>query len=307
MRLTRGPVIGLAVCCAWAVLTALGPANAARAGEDVSTSLEGRALNGRVVLAQGKILADGVVLIVHGRMAHNRMEVIDAVQTVLAERSRSSLAITLGLRMDDRRGMYDCTLPHRHRHTGALDEIGVWLTWLVSQGARRVVLMGHSCGGNQAAWFVAERPHPAIARLVLLAPSTWSRERDAETYEERYGVPLDGVLARAERLVAEGKGAALLERTGFLYCRDATVAAASFVSYYRPDPRRHTPALLERIKLPVLVIAGTQDEVSEGLIEAVQPLAARQTVRLAVVEDADHFFRDLFAEDVADAIDAFLQ
>ncbi len=301
MRFTGAAAVLMALCLA---ATALGPA---RAGEDVTMSHAGRALNGRVVLAEGQTLADGAVLIVHGTLAHNRMEVIGALQTALAERGRSSLAITLGLATDDRRGMYDCKAPHRHRHLGALDEIGAWLTWLASRGAKRVVLMGHSRGGNQVAWFAAERPSPVVAKVVLLAPATWSAERAAKAYRTRYGVPLADVLAKAEKRVADGKGDTLLERTGFLYCKDASVAADSFVSYYRPDARRHTPSLLERIKVPVLVIAGTQDKVVEGLIEAVRPLAARKAARLAVIEDADHFFRDLFAEDVADAVDAFLQ
>jgi pimeloyl-ACP methyl ester carboxylesterase len=67
-----------------------------------------------------------------------------------------------------------------------------------------------------------------------------------------------------------------------------------------------TPALLPQIGTPVLVVAGSEDAVVKGLVEKVQPLADGKRVQLKVVEGADHFFRDLYAEDVADAVKAML-
>jgi alpha/beta superfamily hydrolase len=55
----------------------------------------------------------------------------------------------------------------------------------------------------------------------------------------------------------------------------------------------------------MLVIAGSEDAVVKGLVEQVQPLASRGLVRLQVIDGADHFFRDLYGEDVADAVAAF--
>lgn len=307
MGFKQGLVMRCTAICAWAAVLIYVPVTTALAVEDVSITLESRTLNGRAVLAGGKSLRDGAVLITHGTLAHSRMEIIDAMQAALAERGLNSLAISLSLGLDNRRGMYDCKTPHRHRHTGALNEIGAWIKWLKSKGAGSIVLMGHSRGGNQTAWFAAERPNPAIAKIVLLAPMTWKRESAAAAYQKQYNVPLGQVLDQAKKLAGEGKGDTRLEKTGFLYCKDATVTASSFLSYYEPDQRRHTPALFDKIDAPVLVIAGSQDKVVKGLIEDVKPFAEAGKVRLLVVEDADHYFRDLYAEDVADGIDAFLR
>ncbi len=276
-------------------------------GQAVTLAHKGLTLNAKLVQAEGKTLADGVILITHGTLAHNGMEVIRAMQTALAERGWNSLAISLSLGLDKRTGMYDCATPHTHRHTDALDEIGAWLGWLKAKGAKRVVLMGHSRGGNQTAWFAVERPDPVVSQVVLLAPMRWSADEAAKSYAKRYGTPLAEVLARARKMVAAGKGDAFLEKVGFIYCKDAKVTAAAFVNYYAPDARRDTPSLLTRIKVPVLVIVGTEDQVVTGLVDAVKPIAAaNEHVSLAVIEDADHFFRDFFAEDAADAIEAFL-
>lgn len=279
----------------------------ARADEEEVTLKHGDlTLNGRLVLAEGKSLADGVVLLTHGTLAHNGMELIEAHQTALEEREISSLAITLGLGLDARTGMYDCSTPHRHRHEDALDEIGLWLDWLKSGGATEVTLMGHSRGGNQTAWFAAERMDPVVRHVVLIAPATWNGERQSATYRARHGRNLQPILDEASALVAAGKGDSLMSVPALLYCDDARASAESFLSYYRDDPRKHTPALLKKIAVPVLVIAGSLDDVVADLPEAVAPIADGKVIRLVVVDGADHFFLDFFTEDSADAVQAFI-
>ncbi|CAA7614373.1 alpha/beta hydrolase [Magnetospirillum sp. UT-4] len=294
----------LAAIAAVAVLGS-GPA-AWAADQAVQVKAGGLALNGTLALAGGKAVKDGVVLITHGTLAHNGMEIIKAMQAGLAERGLSSLAITLGLGLDNRSGMYDCAVPHRHKHTDSLDEIGAWLGWLKGQGASKVALLGHSRGGAQTALFAAERPDPVVTKVVLLAPMTYDEKAEAAGYQARYGKPLAGPLAKAAALVKAGKGAEMMTDTGFIYCPGATASAASFVSYYQPDPRLGVVAPLARIKVPTLVIAAANDEVVKGLPEAVAPLADGKRVKLVTVPNADHFFLDLAADDAADAIKAFV-
>lgn len=289
-----------------AALAAFLVSHAQAAEKEVQIRHQGLALNGALTLAEGKAMADGVVLITHGTLAHNGMEVIKAMQKALGERGVSSLAITLGLGVDDRRGMADCAMPHRHRHSDAVAEIGAWLAWLKAEGARQVVLLGHSRGGNQTARFAAEHRDPLVTKVVLMAPSTWSEASERDQYQSRYGKPLAAPLAKAEALVKGGKGADPMTGVDFIYCPGATVTAASFVDYYRPDPRFHTPALLPKIAVPVLVIAAADDQVVKGLPEAVKPLADGKKVSLVTIPQADHFFLDFAAEDAADAVKAFV-
>ena len=277
------------------------------AAEDVTLNdAQGRALSANLELADGKTMADGLVLLTHGTLAHGKMEIIVALQEALKERGVSSLAPTLSLGVSARTGMYDCAVPHTHKHTDALTEIGLWLDWAKSQGVKDIALAGHSRGGNQTAWFASRQPDAAVSKVVLIAPATWDAEQAAQGFEKSHKRPLKETLGEAQALVEAGKGDTMLKGFGVLYCPGADVTAASFVSYYKPDERMHTPNLMGLIGKPVLVVAGTEDTVVEGLIDATKPLAEAGTVELAVVEGADHFFRDLYAEDVADAIVAFL-
>ncbi len=242
-----------------------------------------------------------VILMTHGTLAHSGMEIMATLQGLFAENEISSLAINLSLGINDRaQAMYDCPTPHQHRHTDALDEIGAWVDWLGEQGVKNIVLLGHSRGGNQTAWFSAERDTPLISKVILVAPATWSFDHTVADYEKNYGKALLPILETAQTMVRNGKGAVSIRNMGFIYCEDTTATADAVASYYTDDPRKNTPTLLPKISKPVLVIAGSEDTVVEGLVEEVTPLAEAGTVNFAMVEGADHFFLDLYAEEVVD-------
>ncbi len=273
---------------------------------DVKLGYGGLTLNANLELADGKDMTDGIVLITHGLLAHGGMEITKVMQELLKERNLSSLAITLSLGLDDRRGMYDCAALHSHRAGATLDEIAAWIAWLKEKGATDIVLAGHSSGGRQTAWFMAERDDPAVKKVVLIAPGIWTADSGARRYKENFKKDLAPLVARAQALVDAGEGDAMMEKTDFLFCPQATVSAATFISYYGGEPRKDTPHNLPKIKKPVLVVGGSEDRTIVGLREVVGPLADGERLKFVEVEDAGHFFLDLFAEDLADAIAEFV-
>lgn len=247
-----------------------------------------------------------VLLITHGTLSHNRNEITTALQELFLENGVSSLAINLSLGLNDRHAPYDCSTPHSHKHEDAVAEINTWMAWIKEQGISHVVLLGHSRGGNQTAWFAAEHDDPIIRKVILVAPQTWSPEYAAQSYESSYGKPLAPVLEKAKTLVAAGKPKAAMEHTDFIYCKDTTASAEAMVSYYAPDPRKDTPYLLPKIKKPVLVFAGTEDQVVKGLDEKLVPMAEAGEIELEVLDGADHSFRDLYAEDLVERAIEFM-
>ena len=266
----------------------------------------GRILLGRLAVPPGRAPADGVVLMVHGSMAHLGQETIAGVQQALADREIPSLAITLSLGESARTGMYPCASVHRHRHSNAVREIGLWHDWLTRQGIARIALLGHSRGGNQAVSYAralgAGTPTRRLVAAIALAPATWSAARADAAYRQRF---------KRDRLAdvkaAAGRGDALLKNHPFLSCPDATVRASSFVDYHRDDPGRDTPGLLADYGgAPLLVLAARQDRVVPDLIERM-PAVKNPRVAFAVIEEAGHMFLDFYAEDVADRVAAFLK
>ncbi len=273
--------------------------------EEVKIKHGGLILNANLNVASGKKLADGVVLMVHGALAHKDMEIMRALRDLLLERGLSNLAINLGFAQDDRHGMNDCAGPHRHLRDDALVEIGLWVDWLKAKGAGPITVLGHSRGGNQVARYVAGTPDAIVKRAVLVAPATWQPGKDAQGYRRRYQKDLAPLLEKARALVKAGKGSELMEGVDFVYCPNTKVAAATFVNNYRGVPDRDTPSVIKRIKMPVLAVASQNDRVNPKFAGRMKG-TTQANVKFVVVEDAGHFFRDLFGEDLADAIAGFV-
>ncbi|MDV7340915.1 alpha/beta fold hydrolase [Terasakiella sp. A23] len=271
--------------------------------DDVTIPLSnGLMAQGSLELADGKSISDGpLVLFVHGTLAHKDMAIVKAQRELLNERDISVLAINLSLGLDKRIGMYDCAVPHTHKHRDALDEIAAWLDWLKEKGATSVVLMGHSRGGNQVAWFGAEQPNDLIDKFILVAPQTWSAKKEVASYHARYQKDLPMVLEKM--LKAEGNE--VKEGVDFIYCPGAKVTAASFVDYYKPDARMNTPSLLNKISKPTLVVAASEDTVVADLPQQMEKLDLSH-VTYRMIEDADHMFIDFAGEDLADQVAEFI-
>jgi pimeloyl-ACP methyl ester carboxylesterase len=262
--------------------------------EEVRIEHQNLTLNANLETAEDNGVGAQVILILHGLLGHNRGEIVRTFQEGFKKNGWASLAPNLSLGLNDRHGNYDCAIPHRHRLIDAVDELGAWLAWLKARGADRVIVIGHSLAANQVMAFAVGRGDPAISAIILLAPSTQSYVRVISIFETRYKRKLSGLLDRARRLVANGKGNTLIKNADFTFCPKATVSAAAFLDYYGDNPIRDLPAMLPKVEKPVLVIAASKDDRQPDLIERVSPFVNGPNVRLAVVDGAGHFFRDLF-------------
>ncbi|PSL14841.1 alpha-beta hydrolase superfamily lysophospholipase [Marinobacterium halophilum] len=274
--------------------------------ETVTTSLHGMTLTANLEHADGPYSTDTTtVLITHGTLGHNGMELVEALQEALTEAGFNSLAINLSLGIDHRKGRYACDTPHTHQHTDAVGEIGQWVNWLEEQGSNSVVLLGHSRGGNQTAWYTdATRPLPALIKAqVLLAPMTWNYARETAQYETRYGHSLAPLLAAAEQ--ARSNNTPMMQPVDFLYCPQTQASPAAILSYYADEPRMHTPNLLTT-PLPTLVIAGSADTTVPDVSSAMANVDNPQVTQVTI-EDADHFFRDLYTYDIVDHLTALME
>ena len=292
--------------CAWVV------SSACVSAEAVSQEYLGLEVNANLELAPDHTLAkDGAVVIVHGSGAHLGMETVVSLQRNLRTRGVNSLAITLSLGLPKRVGMMDCKLEQDHRHADAGDEIIAWVEWLQRKGASRVTLIGHSRGASQAALSIVERMDAGVASLVLAAPLHQSDAEIAARYEQSFGKPLAPVLAIARKHVEDGEGDVLMEVPGFMHCSPGKVTAAAFQDYYAPDPQYNVVNLLGQIHIPTMMVLAGDDKLMPELPAALEAARAAgklpMQLEVASVEGADHFFRDLFNEELADLIADFLK
>lgn len=273
--------------------------------EEVTHKFRGLTINANLEMADGKDFKDGMVMIIHGYLAHNKMELIRASQQALLDNDRSSLAINLSLGIDNRHGFYDCSAPHRHLQENAVREMGAWVAWLRDKGVTRVAILGHSRGANEAMVYAVEHKDPEVTHMVMLAPGAGENVEDL--YRERYGKAIDQTLDLAYKQIAAGKGKELMPDIDLLSCPKASVSAETFVSYYGLENKfRQFKSFLPRITIPTLIIAGTEDERQPEVEELLTPYIDGQRVQLSVIEGAGHFFRDLNMDEAVEASVEFI-
>jgi len=270
--------------------------------ETIEIDHNGLTLNAELQLADGSTLADGVLVLTHGTLAHSGMELIVALQELFVDYGINTLAVNLSYGIDNRTpAMYDCAVPARHTMQDAVAEIAAWQDWLDSQDAGPRWMMGHSRGGNQTAQYTLSDPERVSAQ-ILLAPATWDLEKTLSGYQKRYNADVTELLAKAEAMDAS----AMMDGVSMLYCEGSGATAASLMSYYGNYPNYDTPTVLNQTDTPTLVIAGTLDDVVADLPEKMASVT-RDNIEWVEVEDADHFFRDLFTDEVVDYASEFIE
>jgi len=274
--------------------------------DEITLSYKDVTLNANLQLAANKQLADGVILITHGGLAHNGMEIIVALQNQLNAHGYSTLAINLSLGLDKRHGMYDCKVTHRHRNTDAVNEIDTWMGWLNKQGVKQVILLGHSRGGAQTALYEAERDNSMVKSLILMSPAI-AENTDAAEYQKRFNMPLQPLLDIAQKRIREGKGDAVINFIGLMTCANTSATADSFTSYYEQSSGLDTPHLIPKFSKPALIIVAGGDEIVVGLDKKMTALVDGNSVQMKVIVGADHLYRDLYTDDAVDVIDTYLK
>ena len=277
---------------------------AAQSAERVTLEHDGLTLVGHLQAPADP--AEGIFLMLHGTLAHGRMETMAGVQDVLADQGLNSLSVNLSYGIDAREGMFECDRPVTHGVDEHFSELDAWMEWLRAEGYGPVTLLGHSRGGNQIGRYVQEWGVEEIQAVVLIAPSTYDAERAASSYEAQTGMPLLVHLDQARELMRMDQPETLLQDVRFLYCESLAVAPRAFLGYYDPEEAHDTPSVIDGIAVPTLVIIGSEDDVVADLPERMAAIEHGDAVTTVTIDGADHFFRDFFADDVAEAVVDFI-
>ena len=131
---------------------------------------------------------------------------------------------------------------------------------------------------------------------MLIASGLSRNERNIENYKKDTGLDLTKLLAQFSELPQDQ----YIDVPKFIYCDNPRVTAGAFVSEYAANPLHSAPYNVEKIKeLPILVIGGSEDTVVPDIEADFESLSSQSNLSVEVIDGADHFFRDLYADDVA--------
>lgn len=232
------------------------------------------------------------VLILHGFLQTREFSTVRRLGEAVHEWGYSVLSPTLSLGIDARLQSLPCEAIHTHDMEQSVQELRLWVEWLVSQGHEHVILVGHSAGSATQVAYLDGTPHPAVRQAILLSlvafgPGPLSFETEAHAEAAR--------AALAEGGVTVGEYA-------MAFCRQYPATPASFLSYYDWS-RARIGAALRRTQIPVQVVIGSADQrMTPEWVRIMQESPAE----VVVIEGANHFFHDVAEFDLLDVVGGLL-
>jgi pimeloyl-ACP methyl ester carboxylesterase len=207
------------------------------------------------------------VVVLHGKQGMGGDRVMAPVIMALRNAGYSVQAPTMCW---SRQRMYDATWPD------CLREIDTAIAALRTAGARRIVVVGQSLGGNAAIDYGAQ--HPELAGVVALAPAGQPAQLVRSPLISRS-------ITKAQQMAAAGQGG---QRTDFMDTNNGqtfgvTTTPTIYLSIFLPGGPADFPIALPRLREPIIWISGTEDPTQRNAAPLFAQLPANRLNRFVQV------------------------
>jgi pimeloyl-ACP methyl ester carboxylesterase len=233
------------------------------------------------------------VLLLHGFMQTRNSPPMNRLADALADMGYPVLSPTLSLGVSRRSKSLACEAVHKNTLRDDLQEVDQWISWLVSHGQQKIVLIGHSSGSRGLTDYLSGTPNVKVERAILtsLTPVFVDREQYRKASAEKPPPP-GQVLP--------------LRRFTIAYCKNNYVATLPSYLSYADSSGNAVIKQLAKIKVPVDIVIGTNDQVFEPEWTA---LLMRDSVPVPVtrIEGAGHFFDGEHEFDLSDLVSQILK
>ena len=245
---------------------------------------------------------DSVYMIVHGTRGFKTMEIIKSLEQKILIEGHDVLSINLSYGINNRSDSFlSCDIEHTHNEHESVREIINWYEYLLSKNYKTISLVGHSRGGFNIIQ-AAELINNKDLELHLLAPivDTYNGTRDYYTTE--HNLPYDQVIKNDEEYMISERYPSI----NFLFCENAKVSSNTFRSYLDfSENKSKYPFTFNILKLlkesnnNVYIYSGSADEI---LLDSYKVFGSIDKINVThyIIDDADHFFRDIYLDDIVD-------
>jgi pimeloyl-ACP methyl ester carboxylesterase len=159
-------------------------------------------------------------------------------------------------------------------------DIDAGLNHLAERGFEQFALVGHSLGATKVVYYQGTRHRADVAAVVVCsAPMLFYSTRRLEQ------PGFDELLARAQAMVAEGRGEELFHaRAG---SGPGLFSARTYVNKYGPEEHTDVRPLAERVGCPLLAMCGSA-EFSPNFVPYAREIAERAGGASHVIDGATH-------------------
>ena len=113
--------------------------------------------------------AQPTLLVLHGFLQTREFQATKNIIDGLADMDYEVLGPSLSLGIGNRRKSLSCEALHMHTLDNDLEELDLWVDWLLQNEHPSVVLIGHSWGGQHALAYVEKYPERPIAGVMAVS------------------------------------------------------------------------------------------------------------------------------------------
>ncbi len=245
---------------------------------------------------------DSVYMIVHGTRGFKTMEIIKSLEQQIFYKGHDVLSINLSYGINNRNDNFlSCDIKHTHNEHESVREIINWYEYLLSKNYKKISLVGHSRGGYNIIQ-AAELINNKDLELHMLAPIVDTYIGTKDYYETEHNLPYDQIIQDNDEYIISER----YHSINFLFCENAQVSSNAFRSYLDfSENRKKYPFTFSILKLlnennnNISIYSGSSDEILFDSYKMFESIDKRNLTQY-IIEDADHFFRDIFLDDVID-------
>ncbi|MEC9205619.1 MAG: hypothetical protein VYE31_00280 [Pseudomonadota bacterium] len=265
--------------------------------KQVQINESGHKLNGLLTIAENNSKKN-VVLLVHGILGHQKMEIIENLKTLLYENNIDSLSINLSYGIKERENsFFECDQKHNHDEKTSLQEIYKWHKFLIKNKYQNIYLLGHSRGALNIAQYYSSNNELRSENLFLLAPPSKNKNDHIKLFKNRHNIDLETELLKMSNRMSEGKE--VYTKINFFHCKDSVVHDKTFLSYYQN--KINLIGALHKIDIPIYIFTASEDNIANLTFSKVTKLD-KENIELIQIDGSGHMFRDLYLEEVMDTV-----
>jgi dienelactone hydrolase len=248
--------------------------------------------------------SDTIFILVHGTRGYKDMEIIKSLSQKIYDYGYSSLSINLSYDIDNRASEFlSCDRVHTHNEHTSIDEIVSWYRYLENQDYKNIYFIGHSRGAFNVIQAMAIINNNNI-KAYLLAPVIDTYLGTKNYYDQEHNLPYETLINNKDEFIISDRYPSI----NFLFCENARVSSSTFRSYLDLSKNQtlypFTFSIVDLLKdtnSMVTIFSGTDDEI---LLDSYKKLNQinQPNISHILIDEADHFFRDIYLDDVIDII-----
>ncbi|MBS83372.1 MAG: hypothetical protein CMD65_04475 [Gammaproteobacteria bacterium] len=244
-----------------------------------------------------------IAIILHGTRGHQNLELITSLGATLLENNIDSLSINLSYGITNRKNDFlPCDINHKHLQSKSIHEIKYWFNYIKKLNYEKIYLIGHSRGGLNMMQFykgLNKADSSLIHAIFLIAPIS-------DDFHDTRTIMMEKNKIDIQDLISQETGIIQID---FLNCANASVNRKTFLDYYNLDSnnidnsKKPLISLLQTTTKQTYIITASEDIfVPNTYSRLKQHLPSKKNIELFLIDDADHFFRDFYFDDLIEIL-----